>query len=239
MKTVCGLLSIIVTLFAVSTAKNYCNVKSCVEQGLNHTMCKYPNPAPGKLCGKREHIATGVRKKQIEIILQTHNKLRAYVAAGNETRGAPGPQPPASNIAPLTWDPELATIAQRWANRCTFSTVRVEHDKCRNVEKYDVGQNVGYKDSANNDRIKISDIISEWYNEVEFFDAALVPNVTDYGIFNHYTQIVAANTKTIGCGLIRYKPRGVWNALYLVCNYGPDGNLQNEELYKIRTVEQL
>ncbi|KAG7190774.1 hypothetical protein KM043_006845 [Ampulex compressa] len=231
---ICGSLFIIATLFAVSIAKDYCKMQSCVEYGLMHTMCKYSNSIPAERCGPKEFIITGLREDQRRRILQVHNNLRARVAAGKETRGAPGPQPPASNIAPLTWDPELEMIAQRWANQCTFSTIRVGHDDCRNVEQYYVGQNVGYKSSSGKNTFKAVDIVREWYNEVQYFDAGLVPKVTNYGKSGHYTQLVSADAKTVGCGLIRYKEEDGWNALYVVCNYGPGGNAKNGELYKIR-----
>ena len=46
-----------------------------------------------------------------------------------------------------------------------------------------------------------------------------------------YTQIVWAKTTTIGCGATRYKMRG-YNVLYLVCNYGPTGNLYKQPVYE-------
>ena len=76
------------------------------------------------------------------LILQVHNSLRQKVANGLETRGKPGPQPPAANMRELvreikfsltcpritlnygilqTWDDELATMAQTWAQQCNFA----------------------------------------------------------------------------------------------------------------------
>ncbi len=52
-----------------------------------------------------------------------HNKLRAAVARGDERRGGGGGgggQPEAANMMSLEWDPELAMVAQRWADQCTF-----------------------------------------------------------------------------------------------------------------------
>ena len=43
-----------------------------------------------------------------------HNEQRAKVANGHETRGVDGPQPKASNMNELTWNYELAEIAQRY-----------------------------------------------------------------------------------------------------------------------------
>lgn len=73
------------------------------------------------------------------------------MALGTETRGNPGPQPPASNMFQLVkqkalyplypsiyeflrryqiWKVTLATIAQTWAQQCLN-----EHDFCRDISK--------------------------------------------------------------------------------------------------------
>jgi len=49
---------------------------------------------------------------------------------------------------------------------------------------------------------------------------------------DNYTQIVWAKTTEIGCEFIRYK-NNQWNTNYLVCNYGPAGNIRNESMYEI------
>ena len=46
-------------------------------------------------------------------IVDLHNKLRAWVASGNETGGMDGPQPAASNMRKLEWNNDLAAVAQR------------------------------------------------------------------------------------------------------------------------------
>ena len=48
-------------------------------------------------------------------IVAHHNKLRAKIANGEEKRGLSGPQPPAANMRMLTWNDDLALVAQRFA----------------------------------------------------------------------------------------------------------------------------
>lgn len=52
----------------------------------------------------------------------------------------------------------------------------------------------------------------------------------------HYTQMLWAGTTRLGCGAIRYdtsRPgtRGVIHYEYLVCNYGPAGNVLGRPVY--------
>ncbi len=58
----------------------------------------------------------------VKLKVSMHNKLRAAVARGDERRGGGGGggQPEAANMMSLEWDPELAMVAQRWADQCTF-----------------------------------------------------------------------------------------------------------------------
>lgn len=64
----------------------------------------------GERCNKV--FVSSLTDEERHEIVQTHNRLRAKVASGQETRGSPGPQPP-GRIGPLTWDRKLALIAQR------------------------------------------------------------------------------------------------------------------------------
>ncbi len=49
----------------------------------------------------------------IKEIVEMHNKFRRKVAKGYETRGVNGPQPKATDMYELVWDPILSTSAQR------------------------------------------------------------------------------------------------------------------------------
>lgn len=71
------------------------------------------------------------------MILDAHNTVRNKVASGAEQRGAKGAQPSAANMRRLEWDEELAVIAEVWASQCSPT-----HDRCRDVERFPVGQNI-------------------------------------------------------------------------------------------------
>ena len=42
------------------------------------------------------------------------------MAKGEETSGLSGAQPAAANMKKMVWSEELETVAQRWADQCTF-----------------------------------------------------------------------------------------------------------------------
>ena len=102
-----------------------------------------------------------------QAILDKHNELRRRVAKGEETGGINGPQPGASNMKKLVWNSELETIAQRWADQCTFG-----HDSER--EKLDgtsVGQNAYWGgNSQEQDETAVQGGMTKaaksWYDEV-------------------------------------------------------------------------
>ena len=67
----------------------------------------------------------------------------------------------------MTWDEELAAVAQRWADQCQFG-----HDASRDVSRYRVGQNV-YEAGRSRDEPLESTMregIMGWYDEVREFN---------------------------------------------------------------------
>nr|2VZN_A Chain A, VENOM ALLERGEN 3 [Solenopsis invicta]2VZN_B Chain B, VENOM ALLERGEN 3 [Solenopsis invicta] len=210
---------------------NYCNLQSCKRNNAIHTMCQYTSPTPGPMC--LEYSNVGFTDAEKDAIVNKHNELRQRVASGKEMRGTNGPQPPAVKMPNLTWDPELATIAQRWANQCTF-----EHDACRNVERFAVGQNIAATSSSGKNKSTPNEMILLWYNEVKDFDNRWISSFpSDDNILmkvGHYTQIVWAKTTKIGCGRIMFKEPDNWTKHYLVCNYGPAGNVLGAPIYEIK-----
>ena len=61
----------------------------------------------GPRCGSAP-LDRGVSPSDQQSIVAAHNELRSKVAQGQETRGRPGPQPPAADMMEMSWDNELA-----------------------------------------------------------------------------------------------------------------------------------
>ncbi|XP_069677996.1 venom allergen 5-like [Periplaneta americana] len=212
---------------AVVALADGCSYRSvCAD----HTMCKYSGF--GAKCGSHVKSSGVKRNEDKKAVVDAHNKLRSRVALGQETLGKPGPQPPAANMHKLKWDDELAKVAQQWANQCSFG-----HDACRSVGRFYVGQNVYISSTLG---VKETDV-QEWdkatqsfYNEVKDFNKDIVPafKSTSGKPVGHYTQLIWAETKYVGCGFVAYKGDDGWFNKYYVCNYGPGGNIISQPIYK-------
>ncbi|XP_069677831.1 venom allergen 3-like isoform X2 [Periplaneta americana] len=206
---------------------DYCQL-TCLSNGQEtpHTMCEYKE-TPGPHCTgyKREALT----QEEKNILLKKHNDLRRTVALGRETRGSPGPQPPASDMSELMWDDELAKIAQRWSDQCTEG-----HDKCRRVERFAVGQNYASSSTTAPTFLKELEVhVQRWYDEVKDVAPDTVNKFpgSSTGIIGHYTQLVWAQTKYVGCGRTFYEDNGK-RTTTLLCNYGPAGNFLGSKLYR-------
>ncbi|XP_068223924.1 uncharacterized protein [Palaemon carinicauda] len=171
------------------------------------------------------------------IILATHNNHRAKVAQGNETRGAPGPQPAGANIRELKWNDELAKVAQAWAEQCPS-----DHDQFNDRKicsrSYSVGQNIYYYWGFDSNTFW-KNAIDAWYIEVADTPNSMVSSFTSGSVngkvIGHYTQVLWANTYEIGCGGVHYST-DLSGTTYpeskiYVCNYGPAGNFLGQEIY--------
>uniref|UniRef100_A0A482ZAG4 U25-Theriditoxin-Lha1c_1 n=1 Tax=Latrodectus hasselti TaxID=256736 RepID=A0A482ZAG4_LATHA len=124
-----------VTIVVVALALPFCSIaeESCPEKFLrfskDHSFCK-PTNASCKYVIK----SFPTKEEQIEIV-NLHNMYRNKVALGDEKLG--GGLDSASNMLAVSWDDELAEIAQKWAEQCLF-----EHDcgECRASSSFSVGQ---------------------------------------------------------------------------------------------------
>lgn len=75
-------------------------------------------------------------------------------------------------------------------------------------------------------------MVQSWYDEVSKFDKNQVSKYEFNVNTGHYTQIVWADTTTIGCGAILFKSSNGWYNVQLVCNYGPSGNFPGQPIYR-------
>ncbi|XP_044009947.1 venom allergen 5-like [Aphidius gifuensis] len=204
------------------SATDWCNLQSCDKN--SSTMCLYSSDQPGSACKQMD--SNELSDDEQQEIIQNHNDFRAKVASGDETRGVGGGQP-AGIIPPIYWDDDLAKVAQRWANQCTFG-----HDKCRDTDTFQAGQNLVRVSNSNGYKSSMTDLVTMWYNEVVHFNPQDVTHFVFSKTTGHYSQLVWGTTTNIGCGVAKYFD-GKWYNTYLVCNYGPPGNWVGEQVYQI------
>jgi len=214
------MLVLVLFLVDLTLTQDYCSFTP------QHTLCSI-DQSPGSHCNG-DHLDRGVTTQEIQEILEVHNRYRSQVALGLETRGKPGPQAEAANMRELTWDAELAKVAQAHADQCRFA-----HDctNCRKVERFDVGQNLYiYKQSRSLSRNDWDSAITSWYDEVALFNRKHVEPFQFSSPTGHYTAVAWANTDKVGCGATSYKD-GQWFATLYTCDYGPSGNFIRGQMY--------
>ncbi|XP_043517092.1 venom allergen 5-like [Frieseomelitta varia] len=155
-----------------------------------------------------------------QTILDEHNRLRQLIALGQVSG-----QPSAANMREMIWDDELATMAQKWTNRCAEV-----HDDHRHIRRFPVGQNMARTwtrpAGSSDERPNWRQSIYSWFNEVQHYRAGYSETT------GHYTQLVWSDTYLVGCGYsFYYDPAQGYTKNY-VCNYGPSGNVLGFEPYQ-------
>jgi hypothetical protein len=136
-------------------------------------------------------------------ILTAHNKYRAMV-------GTP----------PLTWSARLADGAQKWAEQMA-ALGRLKHSGAEGV-----GENLAFATAGH---MTLTQLIDIWGGEKRLFKPGTFPDISTNGNWRdvgHYTQIVWRDTREVGCAVAI----GGGNE-YLVCQYGPQGNIMGERAY--------
>lgn len=210
-----------------AAANEYCALCS------DHVMCKYPSDTPGKACKNYQKPTMSSSDK--ELIVRLHNEYRNKVALGQETRGKNNvAQPSASNMRKMSWDDEIATYAQRWADQCTF-----DHDTCHTTKDKTIsGQNLLLGGLAPNQTTPDwKEAVKLWYEEVTARDGSLntKPFTADSTFMDvgHYTQLTWADTYAVGCAYSTYTAGSgtTVDTQLVVCNYKPSGNFEGEVQY--------
>jgi pathogenesis-related protein 1 len=138
--------------------------------------------------------------------------LDGTTAAHNQVRAAHG-------VDPLSWDPELAAIAQGWAEQCVDfmdPIGLIDHNPGRSDTYPDyVGENV-FGSSGPTSGL---DAVALWVAEEANYD---YETNQCSGVCGHYTQVVWAATTMVGCGI--HTCPGLTYGHSIVCNYAPAGN---------------
>lgn len=153
--------------------------------------------------------------------LCAHNSVRA--------NAQPAPVPP---LPDLTWNEALATVAQAWAEHCTWShnENRSSEYNARAGDNVYVGENLYISSAAS---VTPYEAVASWAREAAFYDYAT--NTCANGeTCGHYTQLVWRKTLAVGCGLAfcgSVANSGFTYATLVICDYAPGGNIIGEKPY--------
>lgn len=203
----------------------YCNV-TCDDRDTNHTICEYRCEISPE-CKNFEHIELSDEERVY--IRDVHNYLRNLIASGDDTRGD---NDCAKNMMVMNYHKEIELATLCMARRC-----ELKHDQCRHTLSFDsAGQNIahfsGNKINGKDPRFLNASIMS-WYEEISETCEELLAKYPEetHGPPAHFTQLVWANTKYVGCSRVTYTENNKTNLL-IVCNYSPAGNVVNSPVYE-------
>ncbi|NWT02312.1 PI16 inhibitor, partial [Mionectes macconnelli] len=153
-------------------------------------------------------LSWSLSDEEKKIILDEHNRYRSQVS------------PPARSMMKMTWDKELESLAQSYAEKCIW-----DHNKERGRR----GENL----FAMAPMLELEFAVEDWNGEEKFYNLTTSTCVPGQ-MCGHYTQVVWADTKQIGCGAkFCEKIEGIEteNMHLLVCNYYPAGNVKGKKPY--------
>ena len=131
----------------------------------------------------------------------------------------------------LTWSDALAKDAQEWANKMAATQDfkhRPNSGSSTHADARPWGENLAWGSSPTYTGI---DGLTGWYNEKPFFHAP-TSKCTAGNVCGHFTQVISQLSREVGCATAAAPDR----SMYVVCNYSPHGNTQENgayaELYK-------
>jgi hypothetical protein len=124
-------------------------------------------------------------------------------------------------LQPFTWSDALAKDAAAWAQQLA-SEDKHQHDMSIRGKE---GENLWWGTAG---AFSHTQMVDFWGNEKKDFKYGVFPDcaTTQGAMVGHYTQIVWKDTKSIGCALA-----GNGKTDFLVCRYGPAGNIVGQKPY--------
>ena len=121
---------------------------------------------------------------------------------------------------------ELCDIAQAYAETLAAKGVMVHSGSTYKGEW--MGENLYVTMSSGQAKVTPNDAADAWYNEISSYNYNNPGYVAGTG---HFTQLVWKSTQYVGCGFARGK-YSAYNAIHVVCNYYPGGNINSGSFFK-------
>ncbi|XP_013407800.1 GLIPR1-like protein 1 isoform X2 [Lingula anatina] len=137
-------------------------------------------------------------------MLDSHNSKRSSVS------------PSAASMTRLIWDDRLAAGAQTWAEGCKLA---------HRIGNY--GENL----YVSTNPPEPTDAVDGWDEEKKWYDLSS-NSCNDGEMCGHYTQVVWATTRQVGCGINMCTNGAIFGTwYYIVCRYWPQGNWMGTKPY--------
>ncbi|XP_039760401.1 uncharacterized protein LOC120634073 [Pararge aegeria] len=185
----------------------------CQGKG-RHVACQFPFPGPGMSC--RNYTQIKFTSDLKHFIVHYINKRRQRIASGNEKvrGGVPVPLPEIMML--VSWDRELAKLAERLADQCSFV-----HDDCRATVRYPyAGQSVGEVRwrgagiDGEGDAVSLGvqralrRVLDAWWGERRrvYARQLVAPfrlTAKDM-VWGHFSQLAVWSLRAVGCGAVRH-----------------------------------
>jgi hypothetical protein len=128
-------------------------------------------------------------------------------------------------VSPLTWSPELAKVAQAWAEELKKKGCQMEHSTNRYGENIYWSQGIANQPEA---------CVDAWASELKDYDFEKMKCIKEWYYCGHFTQLVWENTKSVGCAMVKCEGgQELW-----LCNYDPPGNVRGELPFPKENIKQ-
>ena len=148
--------------------------------------------------GKTIDVEDEIIPDNMDGMLEAHNKYRTELG-----------------IDKLKWSNKIAKSAKKWALELKKRNCEMKHSprEFRSGYGENLAWNAGYKATP-------SGVVDLWGSEKKDFNYKTKKCNGSWSPCGHYTQIIWADTRKVGCAMVECGDEQIW-----VCQYFPAGNM--------------